>query len=475
MFASVVASVFTIVSEERVLRLTNPFEEIVGKNGLHALFAAYRFNEIQFDRFYTTMSSKKASELVHEKLEGSFEAKEDFVNEDEESIVRNITSRGSPKRFNVVVVVMESLSARFLKYYGSRDGITPNLDKLIRDSIFFDQIYATGTRTVRGLEALLLSIPPTPGNSILRRPTGSNIFNLGQVFQNQGYQANFIYGGRAVFDNMREFFEGNHYNVFDQTTFPNDEIEFSNAWGVCYGDIFRQTIQISDNFNAKHIPFFNVVLTTSNHRPYTFPEGHIPKKPGTGRLSAIQYSDYAIGEFLNVARTKSWFSSTVFVFVADHNASVSGGTHILPQDYLVPMMIFAPDEFKPQIIHKLGSQIDLAPTLLSLLNFSYQSRFFGMDLIHEDPKRAFLSTYQKIAYMDDNALTVLSPIRQVGQVMRKPGTKGDFNQIKLDSVSDTSDDSLKVAVAYYKVASDWFREKLLDSNRKFRSDFNRRD
>jgi phosphoglycerol transferase MdoB-like AlkP superfamily enzyme len=153
---------------------------------------------------------------------------------------------------------------------------------------------------------------------------------------------------------------------------------------------------------------------------------------------------------------------------------VSGGTRILPEDYLIPQIIFAPEKFSPQLIQKLGSQIDLAPTLLGLLGFSYQSRFFGMDLLKEDPKRAFLSTYQKIGYMDDVTLTILSPIKQVEKIKWTLSTRGDSESVRIDKVNDESDDALKTAVAYYKVASDWFRDSLLVAERKFSKNSNRR-
>ena len=115
--------------------------------------------------------------------------------------------RGSEQRLNVVLISIESMGAEFLGAYGDKRGLTPNLDRLAKESLWFSKVYATGNRTVRGLEALSLSLPPTPGQSIVRRPNNANLFTLGSVFEDKGYDAIFAYGGYGYFDNMNAYFE----------------------------------------------------------------------------------------------------------------------------------------------------------------------------------------------------------------------------------------------------------------------------
>lgn len=473
-YFAAVGFAFLGVTEDRLLGHANAFEELVGKNGLYSLFAAYGKNEINFDRFYTTMDSKKASTIVHDVLETGHRLAS-VENEESDSIVRNIHEPLPMRKLNVVVVLMESLSARFMGAYGNREAITPHLDGLAQRGLFFDRIYATGTRTVRGIEAVVLSIPPTPGQSIVRRPAGTGIFNIGTPFRHEGYRTSFIYGGHSLFDNMGPFFSGNGFDVIDQSAFAAGESGFSNAWGVSDEDLFRKVIQISDSAAKSRKPFFHIVLTASNHRPYTYPEGRVKIAPGTGRNGAVQYSDFAIGQFLKEAQTKSWFDDTVFVFVADHNASVAGQNQIDPADYLIPLIFYSPKWIKSEVIHHLGSQIDLAPTLLELLSVSYQSRFFGAELQDDDPKRAFLATYQNVGYLTESQLTILEPNHRVKRLAWEGKKLTLSKDARIPSVADDSDSDLSNAVAFYKTASDWFSHHLLEEKRRISESINSRN
>ena len=134
-------------------------------------------------------------------------------------------------RKNVMLVSMESMGAEYLAHFGNRQNLTPNLDRLASEGLLFTKLLATGTRTVRGLEALTLSVPPTPGQSILRRPHNAELFTIGDVFRDRGYDTRFLYGGYGYFDNMNAFYAGNGFEVIDRTSLSADEIHFENVWG----------------------------------------------------------------------------------------------------------------------------------------------------------------------------------------------------------------------------------------------------
>lgn len=459
------------VNENQILSAL-PYADsiLISKNGFHSLFAAYRNNEISFDKYYPSIDSKAAVKIVHEALESvddqTNEKESSNAKEDEYSIVRNIVAKNPPAKKNVVLVLMESLSAKYLGSYGNTQSLTPNLDKLTEQSLFFDHAYSTGTRTVRGIEAVALSIPPTPGQSIVRRPAGTGLFNIGSVFKQYGYENKFIYGGNALFDNMGTFFSGNGFQVVDNSHFAKNEVQFDNAWGVCDEDLFSKVIKEADLSYADNKAFFSFVLTTSNHRPYTYPENKIDIPSGSGRDGAIKYSDFAIGEFLKEAQKKPWFKDTVFIFASDHNASVAGGDKINIEDYRVPIIFYSPSFIKPRKLSHLVSQIDVAPTLFGILNFSYQSRFFGVDALETYSPRAFMGTYKKIAYYNNNDLIVLSPTKVIENSSGLIETK--------DSITSGDTENVQTAVAFYKVASDLFRESFLLESKKFATDFNKR-
>ncbi len=309
---------------------------------------------------------------------------------------------------------------------------------------------------MRGLEAVTLSIPPTPGNSIVRRPGNDGLFTLGSVFQDRGYDTRFIYGGHGYFDNMNAFYEGNGFTIIDRNDFADSEVEFANVWGVCDEDLFKKVISEGDASFAAGKPFFSLIMTTSNHRPYTFPEGRIDMpSEGGGREAGVKYADYSVGRLIEWARTKPWFDNTLFVFVADHTAGSAGKMALTPAKYHIPLIFYAPGHIAPRVYDRMASQIDMAPVLLGLLNVSYTSKFYGEDLLNEaEPSaRAFISTYQKMGMLRDGEVVVLGPNRQTDAYTMGEGTPVDPNASLLQD-----------AIAYYQHASGWKeRQRRIDT------------
>lgn len=422
-------------------KISNYSLQEVSKNGIHTLFAAYFENSLDYNRFYKTINQDDAFKNI--RLQ--YEADNIHLNKSANSIGRIISSEINFKNYNVILVTMESLSARYMQAYGNNINITPNLDQLAKEGLFFSNIFSTGTRTVRGLEALSLSVPPTPGQSIVRRPKNENLYNIGNYLNHAGYVTDFLYGGHGYFDNMNEFFSSNGFNIWDRSTLKETEITFTNAWGVCDEDLYNMSIRQADTAFKEKKPFFQFIMTTSNHRPYTYPQ-KIDIPSGSGRDGAVKYSDFAIGEFIKNAKTKPWFKSTIFIFIADHNASVSGNTAIPIRDYRIPFIIYAPDIVKPQKVEKLGSQIDFAPTLLGLMHAKYNSHFFGHDLMTTTEERAFLGNYQTVGLLKENILTLLSPNKKVEQFkIDKDDNQELMIDLNLNLVEET--------ISYYQTAS----------------------
>jgi phosphoglycerol transferase MdoB-like AlkP superfamily enzyme len=310
-------------------------------------------------------------------------------------------------------------------------------------------MYATGNRTVRGLEALSLALPPTPGQSIVRRPHSEKLFSLGSVFEDKDYAVLFAYGGYGYFDNMNAFFDANDYRVIDRRDIPSARIEFENVWGVADEHLYDQVIDEIDREKAARPkrPVFAHVMTTSNHRPYTYPPGRIDIPSGKDREGAVKYTDYAIGRFIERARTHAWFKDTVFVITADHGASARGTTRIPVEKYLIPLFVYAPAHVAPTRVDRLMSQIDIPPTLLGLLDFHYYTKFLGRDLLHSPAEgdRAFVANFQTLAYMKDDRMVVLQPKRKVDSFRLADGRTYDALP------GDTS--LTREAIAYYQIAS----------------------
>ena len=432
----------------------NVYQRELASNGPYQFFAAFRNNELDYAQLYATLPDKEAAALLrHEVAEPNAR----FLGQDPFDIRRAIDNPGEVKRLNIVLVTIESLSAKYLGSFGDSRGLTPNLDALRQQSLAFTNFYATGTRTDRGLEAITLSMPPTPGRSIVKRiGRESGYASLGQQLKAQGYDSVFLYGGRGYFDNMNAFFGGNGYRIVDQSSVPEKDISFKNAWGMADEDLYTLAMKEADADHAAKRPFLLQLMTTSNHRPYTYPEGRIDIRSGEGREGAVKYTDYAIGRFLAQAREKPWFDDTLFVFVADHTAG-SAGREDLPVDgYHIPLFIYAPRHITPGEFTDVASQIDLAPTLLGLLNADYVSTFFGRNVLREDhlPGRALIGNYQYLGLFDGRDLAILGPRRSMRLHEEALGHARETKATLADAL-------VRRDIAYYQGASHAFRERLI--------------
>lgn len=431
----------------------NTYVNELAGNGLYELFAAYRNNELDYAQFYQKIPDEQAFKMIRQQIKTP---ESHFVNNDPFSIERKIVNPGAEKRMNVVLISVESLSADFLGTFGNTQNITPNLDSLARHSLLFTKLYATGTRTVRGLEALSVGTPPTPGQSIVRRPKNEGLFSMGRVFTEKGYQSKFIYGGYGYFDNMGYFFENNDYQVVDRNKIAKKDIDYENIWGVADENLFTLATKEIEKTIQSGKPVFAHIMTTSNHRPFTYPNGRIDIPSHTSREGAVKYTDYAIGKFIKDARTKPWFKNTLFVIVADHCASSAGKADLPVNKYLIPLLIYSPANIKPAKMERLMSQIDLGPTILGLLNFSYTSKFFGYDIfkLEEGRERAFISTYQSLGYIRRDSLVILKPQRLVNTFIP------DFKNGSANP-AQSGETLTKEAISWYQTASYQFKNKLM--------------
>ncbi len=424
----------------------NLFATQIQENGCWDFLEAFASNELDYEQFYAMIPLSEAETLKQEMC---------GQNTDGLQVVRDSLP---PVKKNVVFITIESLSADFLTRYGSEDRITPHLDALLEESLVFDNLYATGNRTVRGLEAVTLNIPPSSGESLVKRPDNTGLFSTGEVFRQNGYHTSYIYGGDSYFDNMGTFYGNCGYEIVDKKTYDKDAIVFSNIWGTSDEDSYREALKRFDASWAAGEPFFAQIMTISNHRPYTYPEGRIEYDGNPmSRKAAVKYTDWAIGQFISDASQKPWFPETVFVIMADHCASSAGKTSLPMDCYHIPAIIYSPGFVEPRYVDKVCSQIDIIPTLLSLLHFSYKAPFYGRDVLSDDFKeRAFMATYQDLGYYSDGVLTVLSPVRRIQQFSV---TQHDGWKYEETLMENKRDDVLQEAQAFYQTANLAFRKR----------------
>ena len=417
-------------------------------NGIYAFFYAFMHNELDYARYYPNIPSEQAWSLTR-----SLVAQSNTHFLSEVGIERRIEPTTPTRRLNVILISVESLSADYLGTFGNKEYLTPELDALAAKGLLFTNLYATGTRTVRGLEALSVGAPPIPGNSIVRRPNNEDLETLGEELGEFGWSSQWIYGGYGLFDNMNAYFAGNGYGVTDRRDMERENIPIHHEtiWGVADEDLYSLSMARFDAIHAESKPFFGHIMTTSNHRPYTFPEGRI-NRAQKSREGGVQYTDWAIGDFIRRAADKPWFANTLFVIVADHTASAAGKTDLPVERYHIPMIWYAPDHVAPGRMDRLMSQIDIPTTILGWMGLAYESHFFGYDMFTLEPgrERAFISNYQTLGYMRNNRLVVLGLQRPAIIVAAPPA-----QPVAPDAIDDQT--LVDEAIAYYQTANQMFR------------------
>ena len=450
------------IKNDQAEQFTNQFENEISKSGLYSFFAAYNSNELNYNEFYQTLSNDEAFKIIRK----SIKADNDSLTGNANSIERFIKNEGEEQKPNVIFIGLESVSASFMERFGSETITIPVIDSLANNSIFFTNLQATGTRTIRGLEAFVLAIPPTPGRSIVKRSNNDHLFTIGEVFKQKGYSRTFFYGGDSHFDNMNVFFGSNGFDIVDRKKsfrldenlntkriqITDEEVTFENAWGVCDGDLFQKVLKIADGQHLQNKPFFNFIMMSTNHKPYTYPDGFVDIPSGENRDGALKYTNWAIEQFIKEAKQKPWFKNTVFVFAADHCAHSAGRDELNVKSYHIPAFIYNLQSEEPKEIPKLCSQIDLFPTLFGYLNWSYQSNLFGRDITTMQPKdeRALIANHRKLALLKGTEVLILTDQKKQ-QMYDWDVTKNELTPKKTNQLF------YKEAISNYQTAFDLFK------------------
>jgi phosphoglycerol transferase MdoB-like AlkP superfamily enzyme len=308
------------------------------------------------------------------------------------------------KPLNLVIILQESLGATFVESLGGVP-VTPNIERLKEQGIWFEQLYATGTRSVRGIEAVTAGFAPTPADSTVKlSKSQKNFFTLAALLEKRGYNTEFIYGGESHFDNMRSFFTGNGFNhIVEQKDYKNPV--FASSWGVSDEDLLNRTHEQLLAHHKTGKPFFTLAFSSSNHAPFEFPDGRIElyEQPKGTDNNAVKYADYAIGEFFKKAQNSPYWKDTVFLIVADHDIRVRGVSLVPVERFHIPGLILGAD-IKPLRYKGMASQIDLPVTLLSLMGIEAQHPMTGRDLSSVAPDslgRAMMQYNANFGWMEE--------------------------------------------------------------------------
>ena len=417
----------------------NKYNAELSKEGTYSLFNSFRSRKLGFADFYNSLPPKKALQIVQKDLQDKNSA---FLSPDK-NLCRQIISKSFDNRANVILIILQNISSADME--NKQDRLLPNLQKLADESICFKNTYAVDANHLRGIKAIMLSLPPLPTAPLAEYNDYSNISGLGTVFKNKGYDNKWIYGSYGYFNNLNSFFNADGFKVIDRTAWNYGDTTFANIWGASDEDLFNKILQEADLSYSRNVPFFTVAMNTSTHFPNTYPLDKIKERPEiNNRQNSLKYTDYAIGEFIKKAQSKPWFDKTVFVFISAEGSKITDKNNIANmENYRIPFIIHAPGIFKSRTISQNISQIDLAPTLLSLLKFNYDGSFFGKNVLQNDyVPRYFALINQKLIYSKNNLAIILKPAK-------------DYDYAGMTKINNFSVDE---AIAYYQTAADWYNK-----------------
>jgi phosphoglycerol transferase MdoB-like AlkP superfamily enzyme len=425
----------------------------IANNGALSFFAAAWTHHLDYAAFYKTMPKDDAYARVRRMLA---EPGAQF-SESGDSIQRRITGDPARPRLNVVIFLEESFGSEFWGCLGRTNTLTPEMDKLAaEEGMLFTNIYASGNRTVRGMEGVLSSFPPLPGDSIVKRDLSDNVETIARILKRDGYSTIFLYGGRGVFDGMRSFAVRNGYDRFvEQKHFEHPT--FTTIWGVCDEDLYDRSIEEFRELAKTGKPFFGTILSVSNHKPYTYPRGKIPEDPDQRtRENAVKYCDFALGQFFRAAKKEAFWTNTIFAVVADHGARVYGEQSIPIHSYEIPLLLVGPAVIKgPSRVGQLGCSPDVSPTLLGLVGRPYETLFFGQDLLKLQPEtgRALLNHNRDIGLLARDRMVVLGLMQTVEFYA------GDPKRVEMKLLTQPADSDRELeqeTIAIYQIADDLY-------------------
>ncbi len=368
------------------------FANQLGLNATLSLVEAAksRMGEDRDNIWKATLPQEQAQKVVRDML---LLADEKLVDADIAAVRRDYTppaDKTLPVK-NVVVILMESMAGHSVGALGAPGNITPYLDKLSKEGLLFDRFFSNGTHTHQGMFATMACFPNLPGfEYLMQTPEGSHkLSGLPQVLSARDYDDVYVYNGDFAWDNQSGFFSNQGMtNFVGRNDFVNPV--FSDpTWGVSDQDMFDRGLQeLKARENGK--PFYALLQTLSNHTPYALPTP-LPVERVTDRgslnehLTAMRYSDWALGQFFEKARKEPYFKETLFVIVGDHG--FGNERQITAMDlgrFNVPMLMIAPgiqEKFGTRD-HTVGTQIDIVPTIMGRLGGEVRHQCWGRDLLN---------------------------------------------------------------------------------------------
>ncbi len=312
----------------------------------------------------------------------------------------------SKNKKNVVIIIMESMSAAKLTRHGNPYQLTPFLDSLLQQGIYFENAYTAGKHSYNGIFSTFCSFPALYSQHALKRSKSYN--SIAYALKKQGYSSTYFCTHDAQFDNTEGFLRENHFDdVMDVAFYPQEEVK--TQLGVPDDIMFETAIPYIDKLYENKKPFFVSLMTTSDHRPFYIPEYFKPKNKETHH-QIVEYADWSLKKFMALAQQKEWFDNTIFVFVADHGSPISAPYEISLDYHHTPLLFYSPTEFPTPSTYKgMAGQVDIFPSVMGILDLPYLNNHLGVDLFEQEKKFTLINDDDKIGILDSEFLLIMKP------------------------------------------------------------------
>lgn len=323
-------------------------------------------------------------------------------------IARQVIPTDSVRRPNIVLIFMESMSANLMKRFGQEKKLTPFLDSLYQQSLSFPNFFSAGIHTNHGMYATLYSFPSIMKRNAMKGSIIPVYSGLPTVLQDNGYRTMFFMTHESQYDNMNGFFRTNGFEeIYSQENYPAEKVV--SGFGVQDDFLYDYAINRLKKEDVKEKPFFAVLLSISNHPPYVIPSYFHPES-SVREEQIVEYADWSIRQFMEKAREQEWYNNTIFVLLGDHGRMVGSADCEMPQSYNhIPLMIYAPQIGNAREVEAFGGQVDVAPTLLGLLNMKYIQNNMGVDLLKEKRPCMFFTADNMIGAKDPYNFYIFDP------------------------------------------------------------------
>ena len=376
----------------------NSFLNKLGLNPSFTLIRSYLDSKDKDNRVVKFMDDKLAIEMVQKNLGIT---KTQYNSPIAREVQPDTLLSAQP---NVVLIIMESMSAAKMKRHGSTEELTPFLDSLSHNSIYFENIYTAGKHTFNGIFSTLFSFPALYRQHSMK--TNNQYDGISTSLLKNGYSTTYFTTHDSQFDNIEGFLRSNNFqNVISQSDYPASEVK--TTLGVPDDFMFRFSIPKINELSERENPFFVTFMTTSDHSPFYVPEYFQPKAKAI-ESQIVQYADWSLQQFIQLASKEAWFNNTIFVFVADHGAAIDAKYDISLNYFHTPLIIYAPEIFKGNQVHqKIGSQIDVYPTVMGLIKQKYVNNTLGIDLLNEERKFTIINDDDKVGILDTDYLCIM--------------------------------------------------------------------